>query len=97
MAKIICDDPKLKEVLSKYLAENMKIFKRLSLLTESMWSLNIYDKKPEFNSIVELDLNDQLRINRILNEMITNGDLIINLIGKRKYDDAIEVIWNGKV
>lgn len=94
MAKIICDDPTLKEVLSKYLAENMKIFKHLSLLTENLWSLNIYDEEQEFNTIVKLDLNDQLRINRILCEMITNGELIINLVGERESNDQIEVVWN---
>jgi hypothetical protein len=94
MAKITCDDSTLKEVLSKFLTENMKKFERLSLLTENLWSLSIYDQTPEFTSIVKLDPKDQLLINRILCEMIINGELIINLFGDTCKD--IEVAWAGE-
>lgn len=96
MEKIICDDNKLEEVIRNYVSTHFIGFKKLILLTEILWSFDIYDKKLPFNSSVELTKEDQLRINKILCKMITNGELIINLIWWRSDRDDIEVAWSGK-
>jgi hypothetical protein len=96
MEKIICDDNKLEEVIRNYVSTNFIGFKTLTLLIDDLWSFDIYDKKLPFKYTVELTKEDQLRINKILCKMITSGQLIINLVGKRDYPNDIEVAWIGE-
>lgn len=66
--------------------------------------INVFEQKDLFekraNTIyksITLTPFDQFRINKILCQMIMNGQLIINLIGRKYYSgNGFEVAWAGE-
>lgn len=97
MEKIICDDNKLEEVIRNVVSE-WEDFTSITELfnTYTTKLIDVLDKKISPPSPIELTDQDQFRINKILCKMITNGELIINLVEGKNDQNDIEVAWAGE-
>lgn len=95
-----CTDNELEGLIREQLSKNNWFFPLSNIdgvLFELFINKELFIKESgaEYTSI-ELTLKDQFRINKMVSKMITNGDLIFNVVGRRYFGDGIEVAWAGE-
>lgn len=99
--KLKCDDTELENLVREVVSDYKSFVSIINIESNLMLAFEhrkLFEKEANTTySSIKLTLYDQIRINKILSQMIMSGQLIINLIGPKYYSgNGIEVAWTGE-
>lgn len=96
---LTCNDTQLENALCQVLSSDNGFVSAASVFSALLRHLdneNMFEKEPDTAySELKISVKDQYRINRIMNNLISQGRVILNILGRRHFSgDGVELIWN---